>query len=323
MNQPKNSTSTKLNLAFIPVTDWTMDMLWPSKLTFEMFQNNLNTDCIHDIYGQDAPRYEDLFQQNKRYFLKRMIRPTVQEDLTMRKLFAIVCAVFSNRFDCAEAKKLEAIIHTKDPTIKEYIETNPDKYISWSSFFNENRIDWDYEHYEITKNDMATVAFMAEMNNKVLSLQTHNMKTLKEECDWLYNTDSTNHLPKEALGKICAYLYLDDPYDISTIKMEDYLNTFFRNAPADVADDAWDFLIAETHDYINQKAPILHSDYLYHVLSQELLLNAFDNFYSSHKLTGDALDDVLALVPYITSELLSHYLYSSKEDALKQFNLSL
>lgn len=323
MTQQKNNTSTELNLAVIPSTDWTMDMMWPSKLTFEIFQNNLNTDCIHDIYGQDAPRYEDLFQQNKRYFVKGMIRPTVQEDLTMRKLFAIVCAVFSNGFDCAEAKKLEVIIHTKDPTIKEYIETNTDKYISWSSFFNKNRIDWDYEHYEIMENDMTTVAFMAEMHNKALTLQTHNMKTLKEEYDWLYNTDSTNHLPKEALGKICAYLYLDDPYDISTIKMEDYLNTFFHNAPADVADDAWDFLIAETHDYINQKAPLLHAKYLYHVLTQELLLNAFDNFYSSYKLTGDALDDVLALVPYLATEILFNYLCSAKEDALKQFNLSL
>lgn len=323
MTQQKNNTSTELNLAFIPVTDWTMDMIWPSKLTFEIFQNNSNTDCIHEIYGQDVPRYEVLFQQNKRYFLKRMIRPTVQEDLTMRKLFAIICAVFSNGFDCDEAKKLETIIHTKDPTIKEYIETNTGKYISWSSFFNKNRIDWDYEYYEITENDMATAAFMAKMHDKVLTLKPHYIKILKEEYDWLYNTDSTNHLPKEALGKICAYLYLDNPYDISTIKMEDYLNTFFRNAPAGVADDAWDFLIAETHDYINQNAPLLHANYLYHVLSEELLLTAFDKFHSSYKLTGDALEDVLALVPYLATEILSHYLYSSKEDALKQFNLSL
>lgn len=323
MNQQKNNKSTELTLAFIPLSDWTMDMTWPSKLTFEIFQNNSNTDCIHDIFGQDAPRYEALFQQNKRYFLKRMIRPTIQEDLTMRKLFAIVCAVFSNGFNCDEAKKLEVIIHAKDPAIKDYIETISGKYISWSSFFNKNRIDWEYEHYEIMENDMATAAFMAEMNNKILTVQPHYIKTLREECDWLYNANSTPPLSKEELGRICSHIHLDNPYDVSTINLEDYLNTYFRNAPADVADDAWDFLIAETHDYINQKAPLLHAKYLYHVLTQEILLNAFDNFYSSYKLTGDALDDVLALVPYISTEILFNYLSIAKEDALKQFNLSL
>lgn len=67
----------------------------------------------------------------------------------------------------------------------------------------------------------------------------------------------------------------------------------------------------------------MHAKYLYHVLTQEILLNAFDNFYSSYKLTGDALDDVLALVPYISTEILFNYLSIAKEDALKQFNLSL
>lgn len=310
-------------LTFPSIKDWTLEMAWPIKLVSEISLNNLHAECIAEIYAQDQIRYEQLFQKNKHYFCKGLLRPTIEEDLTVRKLFSIVLAVFADGFDVSEAKKLELIIHAKDPTIKDYIETNTGKYVSWSSFFNKNRFDWEYNYYEIMENDMTTVAFMAEMHNKALTLQTHNMKTLKEEYDWLCNTYSTNNLSNEKLGIICAHIHLDNPYDVSTINLEDYLNTFFHNAPADIADDAWEFLIAETHEYINQKAPLLHSDYLYHVLTQELLLNAFDNFYSSYKLTGDALDDVLALVPYITAEILFNYLCSAKEEALKQFNLSL